>query len=245
MSAPISPPIDWFFQPEPDGPQPLRFDTDGRVSGHLAIWGSCHTGFLNGALAECVRPPQSKTDYQQFHLGTVLTEEGEEVQVGKLTFDTSHAPIHVGMQAAARHYDHTGSVGAYLRAVDGKHGIWTSGAVRSNVPEEGVRDMRANPPSGDWRAYNGALELVAALSVPVPGFPIVKPQFALAASADGTPEVESLILPAWTVEEDLGMVASVDYQERKQALSDELLERAEWDRTQLRRRRAITASLSE
>ena len=224
MIAPIAPSRDWFFEPEPDGPQPLRYSPEGKVTGHLAPKGACHTGFLNGAFAECVQPPESKTGYEQFHLGHVLTEEGDEVAVGKLTFDGSHAPLTAGMQAASRHYDRTGSVGAFVRAVDGKHGIWLSGVVRSGLSAEGLRDMRANPPSGDWRAFNGNLELVAALSVPVPGFP-VKPQFALAAS--GNNEVESLILPGYT-EDAPQMVTEADvvipdYRERRADLVASLI----------------------
>ncbi len=92
---------------------------------------------------------------------------------------------------------------------------------------------------------NRHLELVAALSVPVPGFPIPRVEVGLAASAAGDVEVESLILPAWQPEQELALVASVDYQERKRALSESLREQSEWDRSQLRRRRALTASLSE
>lgn len=216
MTAPIAPKRDYFFQPEPDGPQPLRFTEDGLVTGHLAPKGSCHTGFLNGAFAECVQPPESRTGYSQFHLGHVLTAEGEEVAVGKLTFDTSHAPLTAGMGAASRHYDQTGAVGAFVRAVDGQHGIWLSGAVRSDLSDEGLRDMRANPPSGDWRSFNGNLELVAALSVPVPGFP-VKPQFAL--SASGNNDLESLILPGFTGHDiNTDAEEAVDYRERRREL---------------------------
>lgn len=237
MSAPISPPTEWFYQPEPDGPQPLRYTEDGQVTGHLAVKGSCHTGFLNGALAECVRPPESRTGYQQFHLGSMLTEEGDEIQVGKLTFDTSHAPLSVGMQAAARHYDSTGAVGAFVRAVDGRHGIWLSGAVRSDLSAEGLRDMRANPPSGDWRAFNGALELIAALSVPVPGFP-VKPQFSLAAS--GSNELESLILPGYNG--DMEVEDEPDYRERRAELVASLTPEPVRDGKAYLRRRAVLAA---
>jgi hypothetical protein len=244
VEFPLRPSRDWFDIPEPNEPTPLTYEKTGRVYGHLALWGSCHTGFLNGAMAECVQPPPSKTDYQQFHLGVLETDAGD-VRVGKITYATGHAPLSASARVAADHYDHTGSVGAFVRAHNGSLGIWVSGAIRSDISEEGFRDLRANPPSGDWRSMNRHLELVAALSVPVPGFPIPRAEVALAASADGAPEVESLILPAWTVEEDFALVASVDYQERKRALSEELLERAEWDRTQLRRRRALSASLAE
>ena len=181
--------------PEADAPTPLTVEKNGRVYGHLAVWGSCHTGFLNGALSECVQPPASKTDYAHFHLGTLETQEGKDVRVGKLTYATNHAPLSASAKAAADHYDHTGSVGAFVRARNGNLGVWVSGAVRSDITAEGFRDLRANPPSGDWRSLNRNLELVAALAVPVPGFPI--PQLALAASGD---VVESLILPPWTPE---------------------------------------------
>jgi hypothetical protein len=87
---------------------------------------------------------------------------------------------------------------------------------------------------------NRNLELVAALSVPVPGFPIPRAEVALAASADGAPEVESLILPPWMPEEEFALVASADYQERKKELSAALS--VPRDRDFLRRRAALAAS---
>lgn len=239
---PLKPPSGWFDLPEADEPTPLTFQKDGKVYGHIALWGSCHTGFLNGAVAECVQPPPSKTDYQHFHLGVIETQEGSDVRVGKITYATGHAPLSASAKVAADHYDHTGSVGAFVRARNGNVGIWVSGSVRSDLSAEGFRDLRANPPSGDWRTLNRNLELVAALSVPVPGFPIPRAEVALAASADGAPVVESLILPAWVLEEEFALVASADYQERKKALSDELAVPVVWDRSQLRRRAALSAS---
>jgi hypothetical protein len=52
-------------------------------------------------------------------------------------------------------------------------------------------------------------------------------------------------VPAWQPEEEFALVASVEYQERKQRLTDELAVPIEWDREQIRRRRALAASLSE
>tara|TARA_R110000868_G_scaffold288810_5_gene549054 strand:- start:46 stop:792 length:747 start_codon:yes stop_codon:yes gene_type:complete len=245
MAFPLKPPAGWFEQPEASVATPLTFQKDGQVFGHIALWGSCHTGFLNGAVAECVQPPPSKTEYQHFHLGVIETQDGQDVRVGKITYATGHAPLSASARVAADHYDNTGSVGAYVRARNGAIGIWVSGAVRSDISAEGFRDLRANPPSGDWRSLNRNLELVAALAVPVPGFPIPRATLSLAASADGTPEVESLILPAWQLEEEFALVASADYQERKKALSSEIAVPVERDRGFLRRRRTLSASLSE
>jgi hypothetical protein len=188
--APLKPPRDWFDLPEANDPTPLTFTADGQVYGHLALYETCHSGFQGGAFAECVMAPRSPSNYQMFHLGQLETTDGS-VAVGKLTYGTGHAPLSAGLQAASAHYDDTGSVGAFVRATDGRHGIWLAGAVRSDISPEGVRDMRANPPSGDWRALNNQLELVAALSVVVPGFPVPRSQLALSASG----AVSALVLP--------------------------------------------------
>lgn len=196
--APLKPPRDWFYTPEADEPTPLTVTDDGQVYGHLALWDQCHAAF-----ASCQRPPSSLSQYAFFHVGTIQTEEGEHVPVGRITVGGSgnakggHASLIHGRQGAMEHYDKTGCVGAFVRAHDGRHGIWLSGAVRSDAPAERIRDLRANPPSGDWRDY----ELVAVLSVPVPGFPI--PRFGearLVASAaeDEEPAVAALIATAHT-----------------------------------------------
>jgi hypothetical protein len=179
--APLRPPRDWFFTPEPDGKFPLTVTDEGQIYGHLATWDQCHHGFAN----ECVLAKRSRTDYSLFHVGTMKTEEGECIDVGRIIVgESGHASISYGAADTNKFYDKTGMVGAFVRAVDGKYGIWLSGAVRSDCPAERVRDMLANPPSGDWRRHNGWLELIAALSVPVPGFPVPRYEYALAASAD-------------------------------------------------------------
>ena len=194
--APVQPPRTWFEQPEANEPTPLTFTNDGQVYGHLALWETCHRGFLNGQFSDCIQAPRSKVNYEQFYAGAKMeTAEGDMIPIGRLTYDTDHAPLSAGLHAASRHYDNTGSVGAFVRAVDGEIGIWLSGAVRSDLSAEGLRDMRANPPSGDWRLMRGNnLELIASLAVPVPGFPITQSQLALAASAEGHLEVTALIL---------------------------------------------------
>ena len=51
------------------------------------------------------------------------------------------------------------------------HGVWLAGALRPHVGEELVRALMCSDVSGDWRPLGGALELIALLSVNVPGFP--------------------------------------------------------------------------
>ena len=53
-----------------------------------------------------------------------------------------------------------------------EYGIWVAGAVRPDATEEQIRKLRASSISGDWRNIGGQLELVAALCVNQPGFPL-------------------------------------------------------------------------
>lgn len=217
--APLKPPRDWFEIPEADQPTPLTFTADGQVYGHLAIWDTCHTGLMSGAYTECVRAPRSRDNYSMFHLGVLETDDGSMLPVGKVTFGTDHARPGLGLQAASSHYGDSGAVGAFVRAVDGQRGIWLSGALRSDLSREGLRDLRANPPSGDWRMFKSNLELIAALAVPVPALPIPRAQLAFSASVGGDLEVSSLILPGYCECEEL--VASVRdraYMRRKNTL---------------------------
>ncbi len=200
-----APPKEAFFRQEASGPAPMTYEDDGSVYGHVALWGSCHRGFIGGAFEQCVQPPRSNTNYAQFHQGYVQTLEGERVAIGKITFDTDHAPLTADVVAASRHYDNTGSVGAYVRAVNGQHGIWVSGFLRPDLAPSAVIALRANAPSGDWRLMQGNLEMVAALAVPVNGFE--QPQLALSASVEGG--VQALILPGYCECEDEVLVAAV------------------------------------
>lgn len=170
-ASPIEPPRAWFTVPEPDAPTPLTITDDGQVHGHLATWGTCHIA-QPGGKNECVTAPESPSNYLFFHVGVVKTCEGDMIPTGVLTFATKHAGIRANAATAAAHYDDTGRAGADIHAIDGKHGIWVCGALRPGVSAEDMRTLRASPLSGDWRWIDGQLELVGALAVNVPGFPI-------------------------------------------------------------------------
>ena len=206
-----TPPVDWFTLDEADEPTPLTFTEQGQVYGHLALWGTCHTGFLTSAFSECVTPPRSESGYQYFNLGDPT---GKGVGAGNITYGTGHAPLSLGMQAAAAHYDNTGTVGANVRASDGKLGIWLAGAV---VPGADMRLLRSTAPSGDWRPIRRGLELTAALAVPVPGFPVPRSQLALSASG-----ISAMILPGLT-EDEIPQTRSRGYLRRREALSAAVL----------------------
>jgi hypothetical protein len=168
-------PAAWFKDPKFTSVQPVTIDEDGHMYGHLALWSTCHIGIDK----VCTSAPSSLARYAYFTTGAVLTDEGQ-VPVGNITMDTGHAGMGLRARPAMAHYDNTGSVVADVAAGEDEFGIWINGATRSTLSREQVHALRASTLSGDWRQIGRNLELVAALAVNVPGFPI--PRTALAAS---------------------------------------------------------------
>lgn len=174
----VLPPASDFTNPHLEAPTPLTVTRNGRVYGHLATWGVCHIGYGEN----CVTPPKSSTGYAYFMTGEVMVAGGAAIPVGQITLGTGHAPAAASSRAAAAHYDNTGAVVADVCAGEDEYGIWVAGRLRPDTPAEQVTSLRAAALSGDWRRIGGSLELVAALAVNVPGFPI--PRVALAASGE-------------------------------------------------------------
>lgn len=156
-----------FRDPRFDKPTPVTVTDDGYVAGHLALWDSCHVGMPG----RCVKPPRSNTGYASFHQSTVRTEDGP-LAVGRLTVGGGHADARAGFRAAAEHYDQTGATWAMVRAGEDEHGIWVAGQVHPDATTAQVQAGAEAPLSGDWRRIGGGMELVAALSVSTPGFPV-------------------------------------------------------------------------
>ena len=182
-AIPTAPPEAWFKDPALTGPTALVVEDDGRVYGHIAAWGTCHIG----QVGKCVEPPTSPSNYAYFRTGALKTAEGTSVAVGHLTMGTGHAGPRDSANAAAEHYDNTGTVFADVAAGEDAYGIWVAGSLRPGITAEQVRVARSAPISGDWRTIRGSLELVGALAVNVPGFPVPRPQGLLASG-----EVKSL-----------------------------------------------------
>ena len=175
-AIPTAPPEAWFKDPNLTGPTALVVEDDGRVYGHIAAWGTCHIG----QIGKCVEPPTSPSNYAYFRTGALKTAEGTSVAVGHLTMGTGHAGPRDSASAAAEHYDNTGTVFADVAAGEDAYGIWVAGSLRPGITAEQVRVARSAPISGDWRTIRGSLELVGALAVNVPGFPVPRPQGLLA-----------------------------------------------------------------
>lgn len=175
----------WRFSREQFDPRelgeltPVTIDDDGNVFGHIAGWATCHQAFSD----VCVTPPRSQQGYALFHTGAVRLNDGTDLPIGKLTVGAGHAnPNGLGVRGATAHYDNSAVAVAMVRATEDRFGIQVSGRIIPGTPVERVEELRRSPISGDWRTYKGNLELVAALGVNSPGFPIPR---TLVASVEG------------------------------------------------------------
>lgn len=176
VAALALPPAEWFEDPGLEQPTGIQIDDDGRLFGHLAVWGVEHIG-LRGRYAQ-----PSPSGYHYFRTGQRMTSEGL-VDVGVLTMDTGHEnDLYASMAQAVSHYDDTGSQFATVNIGEDSHGIWVAGALLSDITAEQLdRARAAGRLSGDWRPVGRDLELCAALVVNVPGFGIPPTRLALAA----------------------------------------------------------------
>lgn len=170
-----------FSNPNLEVETPLTVTEDGRVYGHLAVWGTCHLG-VDGI---CQEPPVSASNYGFFNTGVVYTDDGGQVSVGQLQMGTLHADLRLNYQATQNHYANTSVTVADVTMGQDGLGIWFSGHIRPGATPEQIYALRASGAvSGDWRETargSGDLELIAALVVNTPGFALQRP--ALAASA--------------------------------------------------------------
>lgn len=166
----LAPPREWFNDPQLTRATPLTVTDEGQVFGHLASWDTCHTGIGS----KCVVAPRSVTGYAHYRVGEVVCSDGSRLAVGKITLGTGHADAQLGYIPAADHYDNTGACVAVVNVGEDRHGVWVAGSLVSGVSEEQVATLRRSPLSGDWRRIGGNLELVAALCVNSPGFPIIR-----------------------------------------------------------------------
>lgn len=169
----FTPPAAAFADPSFSGLSGLVLD-DKRypgytaVYGHLGAWDVPHVGLPGQSL------PHSRTGYAYFHVGEVYTAEGESLPVGKIVWGGKHPSMKLGMRAAAQHYDDTSRAVAVVRAGEDAYGVWVSGVLLPWVTDEVKLDLGISPLSGDWRPVAGQLEMIAALTVNTPGFPVVR-----------------------------------------------------------------------
>lgn len=202
LTAVTEPPSDWFTDPGftaattlalPGYPGkrgcPLTIKPSGQVFGHIAIWDVPHIGFSG----QKIYAPKSSTDYAYFQTGAVLCADGKQIATGPLTVASGHADLELDALAARAHYDNTAAGTADVALGEDEYGIWCAGYIRPGATREQVAALRASGLSGDWRPIGTGLELVAALAVNTPGFPVARSRVAsghvmalVAAGAPGT-----------------------------------------------------------
>jgi hypothetical protein len=141
-----------------------------RVAGHIAEWGTCHTGFSG----QCITPPHSPSAYSSFNRAPIVCADGTRVPVGRLTMGTGHASTRPGTTPAMAmaHYDNTGTGWAIVHAGEDAFGPWVAGVTVLGLSEAALETAQTTPPSGDWRDLGRGLDLIAVLNVNVPGFPV-------------------------------------------------------------------------
>jgi hypothetical protein len=233
-------PADWFKDPQLPFATPLTVTNEGRIFGHIADWQTCHIS-VGSNPNECVLAPHSATSYAYFLTGEVDTDQGA-VPVGQITMGGGHADLRSGVRAAIAHYDSTSTAVADVTVGEDEHGIWFAGALREDLTPQQLRELKAASLSGDWRGVrrtSGGVqrELVAALAVNVPGFPIPRTSFA----TQGT-EVMALVaagIPERSPNIDELVEAALVRRERKAKLQKA---RAESNKFRLARARALVTT---
>lgn len=171
-----APPREWFEEPIDVTPLGALTVTDeGRVYGYIAPAGVRHRSFAQRSQYV----PLGNVDYGRFMGGETLVADGGRVATGAITMGCGHATTEVKLTGAQakEHYDNTCSIVATARVGETENGVWMAGALLPDVTADQVRRIMACRLSGDWRTHldhPGWREFVAALLVPVPGFPMAR-----------------------------------------------------------------------
>lgn len=151
-----------FYAPEPDKPQKIIVSEHLTVSGHLALWNTCH----DGVLGKCTTVPRPSDNYTSFNKPGVLTDRGI-VQTGPIFAYGGHRPGK-GAPTLDEAYGGIENAWADVRIVEGRFGPWLSGRVRPGVSDETVYAARASRISGHW--VGGRLKAI--VSVNAEGFDV-------------------------------------------------------------------------
>ena len=107
--------------------------------------------------------------------------------------------------------------------------MWVSGVAAPGVDDDTLAAGLAAPLSGDWRRIGGNLELVAALAVNTPGFPVV------ASGATDEADQPLALVASLAPTEQPALAASVD------AVADAVMQRLDdRDAAQARAREATS-----
>lgn len=174
VTIPDAPPPDWFDEPVgiEQAQGAFHIEQNGRVYGKLAPSKVAHRAFKDRR----VEVPRGNVDYSRWmKRDGAMVADGGRVTAGPVTFDCGHAdPTSSDYEARRGHYDNSCSVFASVRIGENPNGVWVAGALMPGVTGEQIARAGMCQLSGDWQPHPeqpGKKEFIAALLVPVPGFP--------------------------------------------------------------------------
>lgn len=176
ITIPDVPPAWWFDEPTDVTLQgALTITDEGRVYGCVAPANIAHRSFPGRR----VTVPMGKVDYTRWMGGEVIVAGGGRVAAGPITMNCGHMPPTASSDPTVRmeHYDNTCSVVIRAAIGENQHWVWMAGALMPGVSGDQVARMMTCRLSGDWAPHperSGWTEFVAALLVPVPGFPMAR-----------------------------------------------------------------------
>ena len=175
ITIPDLPPAEWFSEPiDVKMYGALTITDEGRVFGLIAPDKTTHRSVKKTV------PMGIRVDYSRWQNKETIVAGGGRIKTGVITMNCGHAPTQNYGTLANRkeHYDNSCSI--FANVVSGQwpgRGVWFSGALRHGVTSEQVAAALGCQLSGDWQPHPdkpGVQEFIAALLVPVPGFPMAR-----------------------------------------------------------------------
>lgn len=190
ITIPNVPPAEWFDEPTDVLLAGAWTVTDeGRVYGLLAPDNVAHRSFRDRR----VTVPMGNVDYDRYLGREVIVAGGGRRVCGVVTMNCGHCPPSASNDPAIRmeHYDNSCSVVASINVIEKPGvGVIVAGALSPGVTAEQVVQMMGCQLSGDWAPHPekaGRREFVAALLVPVPGYPMPRTAASVTASTEPAP----------------------------------------------------------
>lgn len=213
-------------------PNHITVTDEGHLYCYLGKYDTPHTGYVDSP-----RFMPREPDYRFFHLKNVKTSDGKAVKTGTILMRTSHVDVRLPGPDALKKYENSGYAVADVRAIPKHDGVVLTGAVRSTISPEDVRELMGSSLSGDWRRdpISKQKRLHAVTAVNSPGFPVAEPighDHALVASIPFIESEMALVASFMDSDKDISSkvaeleqrVISLDNKQQVESLKRELKE---------------------
>lgn len=161
-AGPASRKAEFYAKQELDVYTKLTITAEGQITGHIAAWNACHRTFTQ----RCVTPTY-QTEFDDFHQGEVLLDDGSKMRVGAITMAEGHG---MTLEKYTKLLEDLSAQLGTVRLYADDHGIQACGQVHPDIEPEQLARVLAGSPSGDWRLTDGDWLLHAIAYVNVPGY---------------------------------------------------------------------------